>query len=140
MPIRTIAFASALVASVAFLLVGTLSAQAQPDPYDVARRAASDSGLTLGPIPDGELRVDALPDLLPVGEGDVIWGYAYARDVFADSLDPNLDVLAYGVYEADGETLLGHVIPGKGFVPGADPIPLTRTAPVPKDAEAPLAE
>lgn len=131
--LRTIAFSTALVASVTLLLVGTIQAQAQPDPYDVARRAAGDSGLTLGPVPDGELRVEALPDLLPVGEGDEIWGYAYAHEVFADSIDPDLEVLAYGVYEPDGTTLLGHVVPGTGFVAGDTPIPLTRVASTPVD-------
>lgn len=119
---RTFAIASALVASLALVLVGTLTAQAQPDKYETARRAASDSGLTLGPIPDGELRVDALPDLIPLEatSGEVI-GYIRAEDAFLDAVEPGLDIVALPVYEADGKTLIGHEIPGEGFVASTTP-------------------
>lgn len=125
----TVVVAAAIAAA---LSISQLNAGAQSNRYDEDRAAAAQSGLTLGPVPD-DLTLDALPDLIPVGDGDEILGYAFSRDVFADVIDPNLGVIAYGVYEPDGRTLLGHVTADGGFFSDTQPIATTAPAVVPDD-------
>ena len=87
---------------------------------------------TIGLVPDtGDrpLRAEDLPDLIPVyGEGDEIIGYARAEEAFVELFDPEQDFVAFGIYEKDGETLIGHEVPGVGFVPGTTPIETSRAA------------
>lgn len=127
--------AVAVVALAGAVALGQLGADAQTDRFDGDRKIAAQTDRTLGPIPQ-DLIVEQLPDLIPVGEGDDIWGYAYSSEVFADSLDPNVEVTAYGIYEADGTTLIGHVVPGRGFVAGTTPIQTSRPAVIPEDLPA----
>ncbi len=124
--------AVATIALVGALALGPLRADAQTDRSDDDRKAAAETGLSLGPIPQ-ELDVDRLPDLIPVGEGDEIWGYAYASEVFADVHDPSVDVVAYAIYKADGTTLIGHVIPGRGFAEGTTARETSRAAVIPDE-------
>ena len=97
--------------------------------------SAKSADLSIGPIPvdDGrEVRVDDLPDLIPLyGDGDEVLGYVRAEEAFGEQVDPSVDVVAMAVYKADGVTLVGHEILGKGFVPGTEPIETTRAAVVP---------
>ena len=69
------------------------------------------------PGPNGEIDPSSAPDFLAVAGQDVaIAGYARREDVLGvgDS--------AFPVYADDLRTVIGHMIPGKGFVPeGTDP-------------------
>ena len=128
-----------IAACIAALAAGQLSVAAEDDPIGVSRAIAAEQGLKLGPVPEveGALTVADLPDLIPVGEGDKIWGYAYAEEAFVELFDPDAEFLGYGVYRADGRTLLGHVVAGKGFVAGTKPIETSRRA-IQPDLEAGL--
>jgi hypothetical protein len=94
---------------------------------------------TIGPVPVVEgraLQADDLPDLIPLyGDGDEILGYVRAEEAFVELFDSSQDVVALGVYEKDGVTLIGHEIPGKGFVAGTKPITTSRSAAVPPPLE-----
>ena len=79
-----------------------------------------------------EISAATLPDLVPVELDDGRIAYARSKEVFVEVYDPDAEFLGYGVYEADGETLLGHVIGGKGFVPGDEPRQTSRPAVVPE--------
>lgn len=95
--------------------------------------SAKGAGPSIGPVPDiadRALRADDLPDLIPVyGEGDEVLGYARAEEAFVELFDPSKDFTGFGIYAADGDTLLGHEIPGVGFVEAADPTPIESSAP-----------
>jgi hypothetical protein len=94
---------------------------------------------TVGPVPFVEgraLQAEDLPELIPLyGEGDDIIGYVRAEEAFVELFDASQEVVAFGVYEKDGVTLIGHEIPGKGFVPGTEPIETLRPAVVPPPLE-----
>lgn len=69
------------------------------------------------PGPNGEVDASSAPDFIAVvGQGPDIVGYARRQDVMGASDDP------FPVYGADLHTVVGQMVPGKGFIPvGVDP-------------------
>lgn len=93
-------------------------------------------GPSIGPVPDtgdGALTAKVLPDLIPLvdTDGDVI-GYLRSDELFVDVLHPEREFVATGVYEADGETLIGYEVPGEGFVATTKPRETSRLGVVPE--------
>lgn len=108
--------------------IGQLGATAEPEPPSVEEPSVGSSlqesidsqvaadaatakrnGVSIASLPDdGEaLSTERLPDLVPVVDDNGVVGYARSVELFVELFDPSLEFLAYGIYEADGETLIG---------------------------------
>lgn len=134
-----------LVTIAVAVLVGQAVSAQDGAPADEPAPAAEKPTATTGPEPtiglvpdtgDRPLRAEDLPDLIPVyGDGDEIIGYARAEEAFVELFDPERDFVAFGIYEKDGETLIGHEVPGVGFVAGTTPIETSRAAVTPAPLE-----
>ncbi|MEM7143297.1 MAG: hypothetical protein AAF548_19935 [Actinomycetota bacterium] len=108
-----------------------------------APRASSDRGAepTVGPVPEvvgRALTADDLPDLIPlVDDAGALVGYLRADEVFVELFHPERAFTAPGVYERDGVTLVGHEVPGRGFV-ASTPSATPRPGVAPDDLPAPI--
>lgn len=101
-----------------------------------------ESGPTIGPVPDvGDrpLAADDLPDLIPLVDdaGDVV-GYVRSEELYVDLFHPDREFVAAGVYERDGETLIGYEIPGLGLVDPTTPAATSRPGVAPTELMNPF--
>lgn len=95
---------------------------------------SADPVVTKGPIPDAAFRVNGdldarlVPDFVPAygRDGETIAGYIAKADILhrnIPAVSETVPVLpAMAVYGEDLVTVVGHMVPGKGYVPlGKDP-------------------
>lgn len=94
----------------ALLLVATVAVLAACSPL-------ASKGTMPPPGPNGEVDDSSAPDFIAVaGREDGIAGYARRQDVFSTADH------AFPVYGDDLRTVVGQMVPGKGFIPvGVDP-------------------
>jgi hypothetical protein len=91
------------------------------------------------PGPDGAVPANKMPDFISVAGSDGgIAGYVAARDLIpGNGVRPSDQVIT--VFARDLHTIVGHLEPGRGFVPlGTDPLTVP-TVPVNEAAQSPRA-